>query len=281
MTGKICLVTGANSGIGKATTSGLARMGATVVMICRNREKGETVRAEIIAQSGNQSVDLMIADLASQQSIRQLATDFKRKYQQLHVLVNNAGGIFGRRVLTEDGLEQTFAVNHLAYFLLTSSLLELLQASAPSRIVNVTSEAQRAGIINFDDLQAENGYSAQRAYSQSKLANILFTYELARRLAGTGVTANVVHPGAVRTGFGSTASTSFRIVVKLLSPLMRNPEKGADTVVYLAASPEVEGVTGKYFSDRKERPSSKASYDLSTAMELWDVSEKLTEPAAS
>lgn len=277
MAGKICLITGANSGIGKATALGLAKLGATVVMVCRDRHRGETVQAEIKDQSGSKAVDLMLADLSSQAAICHLVQEFKANYQQLHVLINNAGGIFGARRVTVDGLEYTFAFNHLAYFLLTHLLLDMLKASAPARIVNLTSGAHHMATLNFGDLQGEKKYSGQRAYNQSKLANVLFTYGLARRLQGTGVTVNCVHPGIVKTQFGSTGSWGFRLLVRLLTPFMKNSQQAAETVIYLATSPEVEGVTGKYFVDGKEVQSSKQSYDEALAQRLWQVSAELTQ----
>jgi retinol dehydrogenase 14 len=194
---KVCLITGATSGIGKATAMGLARMGASVVMVGRDRGRGEAALAEVKGKSANASVDLMLADLSSQEDIRRLADEFKEAYPRLDVLVNNAGVIRSRRIRTADGIEMTFAVNHLAYFLLTNLLLDVLKASAPSRIVNVASGEQRNGTIDFDDLQGEMGYKGAKAYSQSKLATVLFTYELARKLEGTGVSANCLHPGVV------------------------------------------------------------------------------------
>ncbi|MFQ5793638.1 MAG: SDR family oxidoreductase [Candidatus Bipolaricaulia bacterium] len=248
MQGKTRIVTGANSGIGKATALGLAKLGVTVVMVCRNPRKGEAAMAEIKAQSGNESVDLMIADLSSQQSIRQLVADFTDRYQRLHVLINNAGLHLSRRFVTADGIETTFAVNHLASFLLTNLLLDVLKASAPARIVNVTSSAH-SRTMDFDNLQGEKQYNGMQTYTQSKLANILFTYELARRLEGTGVTVNCLHPGTVRSGLQRNLPRIFR----LLRLFFATPEKGAETSIYLASSPEVEGVSGKYFSD-KRRP---------------------------
>lgn len=277
MRGKVCLITGATSGIGQATAHALAQQGATVLLVARDPARGEATRAAIQAASGNDAVAVLLADLSSQASIRSLAAEVVARYPRLDVLVNNAGGLNGARTLTVDGLELTFAVNHLAYFLLTNLLLDTLKASAPSRIVNVTSEAQSNGRIHFDDLQGERGYSSMRAYSQSKLANILFTYELARRLAGTGVTANCVHPGVVRTGYGATGPAWMRGVIVAARPFMRTPEKGAETVVYLASAPEVEGVTGKYFADKRERRSSAVSYDPAVAARLWQVSEQLTK----
>lgn len=277
MKGKICLVTGANAGIGKTTALGLAKIGAAVVMVSRNQERGEAARAEIMAESENDAVDLMIADLSSQQSIRQLAEDFKTRYERLDVLVNNAGGIFGSPSLTVDGLEYTFALNHLSYFLLTNLLLERIKESSPARIVNVSSQAQADATINFDDLQSEQNYNARRVYGQSKLANILFTYELARRLDGVDVTTNALHPGVVRTNFGrESTSRAFALMMRLLGPFLASPEKGASTSIYLATAPGVEGVTGKYFIDKQEQKSNAESYDTAVAQRLWQVSEELT-----
>jgi len=281
MRDKVCAVTGANSGIGKATARGLAEMSANVIMICRSRERGQKARAEIIDKTGNRNIDLLIADLSSQRAIRHLAEEFKRNYARLDVLVNNAGGIFSPRRESVDGIEYTFALNHLAYFLLTNLLMGVLKASGHSRVVNVSSDAHSAGHINFEDLEGRKRYFAQRAYSQSKLANVLFTYELARRIRGDNVAVNAVHPGVVRTRFGSTASAPFRVVVTIARPFMRSPEKGAETVVYLASSSEVEGVTGKYFYDKKEMRSTKESYDLNVAKRLWEISEEMTGNSVS
>ncbi len=276
MQGKVCLVTGASSGLGFVTARGLARLGATVVMVCRNQQKGEAEQAEIKTASGNDKVDLLLADLSSQQSIRQLADEFKRKYDRLDVLVNCAGGVRGKRELTADGYEQTFALNHLGYFLLTNLLLDTLKASAPSRIVSVASEAQSFGRINFDDLMGAKKYSAWGAYGQSKLANVMFTYELARQLAGSGVTANAVHPGVVRSGFGGDFGGIIGLGMKLIRPFEITPERGAQTIIYLATSPEVEGVSGEYFSNKKPIKSKKQSYDVADQQRLWQVSEQLT-----
>jgi NAD(P)-dependent dehydrogenase (short-subunit alcohol dehydrogenase family) len=276
MQGKICLVTGSTSGIGRVTALELAKMGATVVLACRDKSKGEATRDEIKAQNSNASVDMLLADLSSQQSVRQLAQDFKDRYSRLEVLVNNAGGIFLRRSTTVDGLEQTFAVNHLAPFLLTNLLLDTLKASAPARVVTVASGAHQGATINFDDLQGEKRYNAMRAYGQSKLATILFTYELAKRLQGTNVTANCLHPGTVATSFGSDNGRVLSFLIKLALRTGISPEKGAETSIYLASSPEVEGVTGKYFSNCKEISSSKESYDESVSQRLWEVSSALT-----
>lgn len=276
MQGKVVIVTGANSGIGKETALALAKKGANVVMVCRSPERGRAAQLDIIAESGNHNVDLLIADLSSQQSIRDLADEFRAKYDRLDVLVNNAGGMFSQRHLTVDGLEYTFALNHLAYFLLTNLLLDMLKASAPARIVNVASAAERSGKIDFDDLQSEHNYRETAAYSTSKLANLMFTYELARRLRRTGVTVNAVHPGVVRTNFLNDSSWYLRIAAKPLIWFGRSPKKGAETVVYLASSPHVERMNGLYFHDKEVIHSSEPSYSERIARRLWDESADLT-----
>jgi len=276
MQGKICMVTGANSGIGKATALALAQMGATVVMVCRDRARGEEARSEITTKSKNNAVDLLQADLSSQQSIRQLVEHFKQRYTHLHVLINNAGAAFTGRRETVDGLEMTFAVNYLAPFLLTHLLLDVLKASAPARIVNVSSASHKSGYIQMDDLQGEKHNRSMRAYPQSKLAIVLFTYELARRLQGTGVTANCLDPGFVATNIGQTgASLPVRLLIKLIGSFGTSPEKGAKTSIYLASSPEVEGVTGKYFVKSLPKRSAAISYDESLQRQLWEQSAKL------
>lgn len=277
MQGKICLVTGANSGIGKATALGLAQQGATVVMVSRDAAKGAAARDELIAKSGNSAIELLLADLSSQQAIRQLAEDFKQRYAQLHVLINNAGGFYAKRRETPDGLEMTFAVNYLAPFLLTNLLLDTLKASAPARIVNVSSAAQQSNFIDMDDLQATARYSGWRAYGQSKLAEVLFTYELARRLQGTGVTANCLHPGFVASNFGqSNANPVMRTMMKLIfSNMGISTEEGAKTSLYLASSPDIEGVTGKYFVKSIPKRSAPLTYDESLQRELWEKSEQM------
>ena len=277
MSGKVCLITGGSSGIGKATALGLANQGANVVLVGRDRSRGEAARTEIVEKSGNELADLMLADLSSQASIRQLAEDFTSRYGRLHVLINNAGVFISKRTLTVDGIETTFAVNHLAPFLLTNLLLGVLKASAPARIVNVTSSGERSGTINFDDLQGEGRYSGFRAYNQSKLAMILFTYELAKRLEGTGVTVNCVHPGVVVTNLGRGSSGSFGLLLRLMRPFFSSPEKGAETSIYLASSPQVEGVSGKYFAKKAEARSSEQSYDEATGRRLWQVCAELTK----
>jgi NAD(P)-dependent dehydrogenase (short-subunit alcohol dehydrogenase family) len=276
MHGKICMVTGANSGIGKATALALAQMGATVVMVCRDRARGEEAQREITTQSRNSAVDLLQADLSSQQSIRQLVETFQQHYTHLHVLINNAGASESARRETVDGVEMTFAVNYLAPFLLTNLLLEVLKASASARIVNVSSAALASGSINMDDLQAKHHFSPMRAYGQSKLAIVLFTYALARRLQGTGVTANCLDPGFVRTNIGQRgASLPVRLLIKLIWSFGKSPAKGAQTSIYLAASPEVEGVTGHYFAKSMPRRSAASSYDESLQEQLWELSAQL------
>jgi NAD(P)-dependent dehydrogenase (short-subunit alcohol dehydrogenase family) len=275
MNEKICLVTGANSGIGKVTAKALAAGGASVIMVSRNRDKGEAARDEIVKETGAENVDLMIADFSDLSQIRRLAAAVKAKYPRLHTLVNNAGTFIHERTLTVDGYETTFAVNHLGYFLLTRELLDLLKSSAPARIVNVASDAHRRGHIHFDDLNLENGYGVWKAYAQSKLANVLFTYELARRLEGTGVTSNCLHPGVVGTNLFNSIGGLAGKFLRLFSPFMRTPEKGADTIIWLASSPEVENITGKYFADRKEQATIPESYDTAIAARLWEVSERM------
>jgi NAD(P)-dependent dehydrogenase (short-subunit alcohol dehydrogenase family) len=273
MAGKICMITGANSGIGLVTARELADRGAALVLVCRDRARGEAALAEIKARSGNDGVELMLCDLASQRSIREFAEEFKRTHDRLDVLVNNAGVYIRNRTVVEGNLETTFAVNHLAYFLLTNLLLDVIEPSASARIINVASGAHTYGRMDFDNLQGEKSYSGVRAYTNSKLANVLFTYELARRLKATSVTANCLHPGAVATSI-------FRALPKFVESLIKmmtlSPEKGAETSIHLAASPEVEGVTGKYFVKKTETRSSPESYNEDTARKLWTVSERLT-----
>ncbi len=277
MQGKVCMVTGANSGIGKATALGLAQMGATIVMVCRNQSKGEQAQNEIKEKSENDAIDLMLADLSSQESIYRLAENVQQHYQQLHVLINNAGVANLSRRETVGGLEMTFAVNYLAPFLLTNLLLDKLKTSAPARIVNVSSGSHQSGYIKMDDLELEKGYRLMRAYGQSKLALVLFTYELARRLQGAGVTANCLHPGFVATNIGQNGVGSVgRSIVKLIfSRLGISPEEGAKTSIYLASSPEIEGVTGKYFIKSIPVRSAPISYDETLQRQLWEVSAKL------
>ena len=274
MTGKTVLVTGGTGGIGLATAAGLAWLGARVGIVGRDAARTETA-AKQLRTSGGQ-VDVFVADLSSQREVRRLANEVLVSYPRLDVLVNNVGGYWATRHTTADGLERTFAVNHLAPFLLTNLLLDQLRVSAPARVVTVSSGAQAMGSIDFEDLQGERDYSGQRAYNQSKLANVMFTYELARRLAGSGVTANALHPGVVRTNFGREDSKGWmRLMLPVIRPFLKSPERGAATSVYLASSAEVEGVTGRYFANNKPKTSSKASQDTAAAARLWDVSASL------
>jgi retinol dehydrogenase-14 len=282
MAGKTVLITGGTSGIGKATAMGLAALGARVAITGRDPERAEAAAVVIRGATGNPGVDGFGADLSSQAEVRRLAAAILDTYPRLDVLVNNVGGSWATRHVTADGLEQTFAVNHLAAFLLTNLLLDRLKASAPARVVTVSSNAQARGQIDFEDLQGERNYSEHRAYPQSKLASVMFTYELARRLAGTGVTATVLHPGVVSTGFGAEdPSRIFKLIVPLYRPFMKTPRQGAATSIYLASSPAVDGVTGQYFAGRKPKPSNKASYDLAAATRLWQVSARLVGGAPS
>ena len=276
MGGKVCMVTGANSGIGKATALGLASLGATVVMVCRSQERGEAALAEIKQKSSNERIFLLLADLASQAAIRKLAEDFNKQFSALHVLINNAGIIQKKRQVTVDGLETQFAVNHLAPFLLTNLLLDTLKRSAPARIVIVTSDMHRGVSISFDDLQSVGSYRPVRVYSETKLANVLFTYELARKLKGTKVTANCLHPGMVATKLLADGIGIPRPLTSTTKLIGSSPEKGAKTSIYLAASPEVEGVSGKYFVKEKPVESSQISYDQNLAGRLWKQSAELT-----
>jgi NAD(P)-dependent dehydrogenase (short-subunit alcohol dehydrogenase family) len=275
------LVTGGTGGIGKATALGLARLGARVGITGRDAARAEAAAADIRTLSNNQAVDTFAADLSSQAEVRRLAREVLDRYPRLDVLVNNVGGFWAHRHLTADGLEHTFALNHLAPFLLTNLLLERLTASAPARVVTVSSGAHSMGRLNFDDLQGEHGYSGQQAYSASKLANVMFTYELARRMRGSGVTANVLHPGVVRTAFGAEdQSALLRMLIPLARPFMKTTAQGAETSIYLASSAEVEGVTGEYFANCKRKKSAKRSYDTAAAGRLWQVSSDLVHLAS-
>jgi NAD(P)-dependent dehydrogenase (short-subunit alcohol dehydrogenase family) len=279
---RTCLVTGATSGIGQETALGLAREGARVLIVGRDPARGEAARAEIAKRSGNDRIELLLADLASLREIARLAGEVRTRCPALHVLVNNAGVVNQRRVLTVDGFESTFAVNHLAYFALTLQLLDLLRASAPARIVSVASDAHRFGSIDWDDLQSERRYqglpvvSGMRVYGTSKLMNILFTRELARRLEGSGVTANSLHPGAVATRLGVDGSAASRIITPLLRPFMLSPAEGAKTSIHLAASPDVTGISGGYFTKMREARCSRPARDVDAARRLWQVSAELT-----
>jgi retinol dehydrogenase-14 len=251
-------------------------MGATVVITGRNEERGKRALQEIREESGNDGVELILADLTVQDEVRRLAEELRERHYQLEVLVNNAGLVLSERTETPDGIETQLAINHLAPFLLTNLLLDLLKESAPSRIVTVSSDAHRWAKIDLDDLQSRKRYRGMQVYGKTKLANIMFTYELAERLEGTGVTANCMHPGGVNTNFGNNQGGPMNLLFRLFKPFMRSPEQGADTLIYLASSPEVEGMTGKYLADRKVKAASDAAYDETTRKRLWEASEELT-----
>jgi retinol dehydrogenase-14 len=268
--GKVCIVTGSNSGIGKETAIGLTKKHAKVVNVVRNLEKGNKAKSEIIEKSGNNSVDLMVCDMSSMESIRRFAEKFLAKYKRLDVLINNAGAVFYKRQVTVDGFEQTLAVDYLAPFLLTNKLLPLLKNSAPSRIINISSGLQKSGKIDFTDLQSENKYGGMRAYANAKLMVIMFTYELARHLQQTGVTANVVLPGFVATNLGrNSGSRRQSLMFKLVRPFQISAQRAAETPIYLACSKEVENITGKCFSKLKEVSTAPTSYDQSLQNALW------------
>lgn len=276
MQGKIVLITGATSGIGKATARKLAAMGARLILVARNEEKLKSTITEISSATGNKELDYIPCDLSSMFEIRQMAKQFLQKFPHLDLLINNAGVIVPEYRRTVDGYEYTFALNHLGYFLTTGLLLEALLKHAPARIVSVSSVAHRWSDINFDDLMFERKYNPMKAYGQSKLANILFTRELALRLNGKGVTANCLHPGAVNSQFGSEFKGIFKAGMSLFRPFMISPNKGAETIVYLATSPEVEGVSGRYFARKRVAKTSDAAEDMEKARKLWEISEKLS-----
>jgi retinol dehydrogenase-14 len=276
MAGRVTLVTGASDGIGRATALGLARLGATVIMVCRDPHRGEAVRDVIRRSSGNPDVRVMPADLSSGAAIGALAGRFGTAHDRLHVLVNCAGVCVPERTLSVDGIELTFAVNHLAYFALTLLLIDRLRAGAPARIVNVTSAAEAMGVVDFEDLMSERRYRSLRAYNQSKLANVLFTYELARRLEGSGVTVNCLHPGLVRTKITRGMRGLGAAIAALERSFARTPAWGAEPVLYLACAPEVQGISGTYFIRKKAGRSSRRSHDSAVARRLWEVSEQLS-----
>src|SRR5829696_5937134 len=276
MGGKVVLITGGTSGIGKAAATALAGMGATVVITGRNEERGKRALQEIREESENDGVELILADLTVQDEVRRLAEELRERHNQLEVLVNNAGLVLSERTETPDGIETQLAINHLAPFLLTNLLLDLLKESAPSRIVTVSSEARRGAEIDFDDLQSERRYRAFRVYGMTKLANILFTYELAERLEGTRVVATCLHPGGVNTNIANNNRGLGTMIFRAFKPFMRTPEQGADTVVYLAVSPEAAKMTGRYLTDRKVVSSFQDPHDEVMQKRLWEVSEELT-----
>jgi NAD(P)-dependent dehydrogenase (short-subunit alcohol dehydrogenase family) len=286
---KICIVTGSNSGIGKETAIGLAKIGTTVVMVVRDQERGEKALKEIITQTGNNSVDLMICDLSSMDSIRRFTKEFKKKYDRLDVLINNAGALFNKREVTPEGFERTLAVNYLGPFLLVHELLDLLKKSAPSRIINVSSGLAKNGQVDLDDLQSEKSYVGTKAYSSmrtpvysnTKLMLMMFTYELARRLKGSGVTVNVLMPGFVATNLGkNSGSLSSSLMFKIVRPMQINAIKGAETSIYLASSDEVKDVSGKCFAKKKEVLTCSASYNEDLQKRLWSKTERMLGLAA-
>ncbi|MCL4435720.1 MAG: SDR family oxidoreductase [Thaumarchaeota archaeon] len=275
LNGKICLVTGATNGIGEVAARELAKQGAKVIIVGRSQKRCLDTATRIKEATGNQQVEYLVADLSVQKEVRQLAEEFKSRYKRLDILINNAGAIFNKRQETADGLEMTFALNHMSYFLITNLLLDTIRASAPSRIINTSSAGHQGAKIDFDDLQGKKKYGLMRAYGQSKLANILFTYELARQLDGSGVSVNALHPGFVKSGFGKNMSGIVGFFTGIIYLFGISPEKGAKTIVYLATSNEVENITGKYFVKQKAVPSSKESYDRDAAKRLWDISAQL------
>jgi NAD(P)-dependent dehydrogenase (short-subunit alcohol dehydrogenase family) len=276
MQGKVCMVTGATSGIGLITARALAGEGATLVAVGRNPERTAATVKHLTQETGNAAIDGLVADLSAQAQVRRLAQEFQERYGRLDVLVNNAGALFATRQFSIDGIEMTFALNHLGYFLLTHLLLDTLRGSAPARIVNVSSDAHRRGHMDFGDLQGQRRYGGWRAYAQSKLANVLFTYELARRLEGSGVTVNALHPGFVATRFGNNNRGLMALALRLLKLTAISPEDGAQTIIYLATAPAVEGVSGRYFVKQKAVQSSQESYDRHAAQRLWHISTELT-----
>jgi NAD(P)-dependent dehydrogenase (short-subunit alcohol dehydrogenase family) len=276
--GKLCMVTGATSGIGKATAMGLAKHGAAVVVVGRNENKCKATATWIKKRTKNPSVDFLVADLSDQTQIRELAAEFKRRHDRLHVLVNNAGARFMEYRKTWQGFEMSLALNHLAYFLLTHLLLDVLRASAPARIINISSGSQTSE-IDFENLSEWQSYDGRKAYSQSKLANMLFTLELAERLAGSGITVNAVNPGGVVSNFNKNNGWLYwlrHVAAHLKAGNLITPPVAAETNVYLATSPEVAGITGKYFYRKKMVPPSASARDKLAAGRLWQVSCELT-----
>jgi NAD(P)-dependent dehydrogenase (short-subunit alcohol dehydrogenase family) len=281
LTGRVCVITGATRGIGRATADGLAALGATLVLVCRRLEDGETVARELAQSHRAPRAEVVTADLSSQRSIREAADALRLRHQRIHVLVNNAGVIPRQRETTVDGLEMQFAVNHLAYFLLTNLLLEHLVEGAPSRVVNVSSGAHQGGVLDLGDLQSERRYDPVRVYGRTKLANVLFTYELASRHRASGVTANCLHAGVIATTLLSDFMNLPVVGGAIARTLGSSPDKGSAAILHLAASPEVAGVTGRYFVGERETRSSPASYDEALQQRLWDESARLTALATA
>lgn len=282
MSGKVVLITGATNGIGAETALQLARMNATVVVHGRSETRAKATVDRVIKETGNPNVNYLLADLSVMAQVRDLAAQFKRQYTRLDVLINNAGAVFMTREVTPDGCEMTFALNHLNYFLLTNLLLEMLKDTAAkygeARVINVSSDAHHGAQkgLNFDDLQSSKGFNGMGVYARSKLANILFSNELARRLEGTGVVSNALHPGLVRSGFGKNNNLAVKLAVTAVQVMGISPQKGAETSIYLASSPEVKGITGQYFRSSKPAATSAYAKDEAAARRLWDVSAELT-----
>ncbi|HEX5132731.1 MAG TPA: SDR family oxidoreductase [Candidatus Krumholzibacteria bacterium] len=276
MRDQVVIVTGASSGIGKASASGIAALGAHVVLVSRTESRGRRALDDIARAVPAASLDLLVADLSTIDAITALAHEFKRKYSRLDVLFNNAGLITNRRRVTPDGLELQFMVNYLAYYLLTGMLLDTLHASRPARIINMTSSSHSSGVINFDDLQLERHYRGWQAYANTKLMSMVYTYELARRLEGSGITANCLHPGVIRTGLMRNFSSVLHVAWTALGRFFKQPDDGAATPVYLASSPEVEGVTGTYFRYCRPFGTTEASHDPDVQRRLWEASERLS-----
>ena len=285
MNGKRVLITGATNGIGMQAALELAKMGAEVVIVGRAENKTRKVRSNLQALSGSSKIDMLVADLSSMDEIRRIAVEFRAKYDRLDVLLNNAGATFTEFQTSADGYEMTFALNHFSYYMLTNLLLGVLewtaQVEGEARIANVSSSAHRNGVpregLRLDNLRDRRGFSSFGSYGASKFANVLFTYELARRLEGSGVTANVLHPGFVRTGFGHNTNSVMSTLIKVLQRLIgRSPQKGAETLVYLASSPEVRGISGNYWKDKRQQDSSPMSYDREQQRRLWEFSAEAT-----
>ena len=276
MNGKVCLVTGSTDGIGKVSARVLAELGAKVIIVGRNPEKSAIVLAELKSISGNENIDLLMADLAVMQEVRDLAEQVISRYDRIDVLLNNAGGYFTKHEITSDGLEMTFALNHMSYFLLTNKLMELLKYSAPARIVNVSSDAHYGVDMEFENLNGEQEYKAWKAYQKSKLANVLFTYELLKKVPGN-ITVNCLHPGFVATNFGHNNGGFFGPVLKIAQRISAiDPEEGAKTSIFLCSAPEVKGVSGKYFYKCQPKISSRESRNMDTGKRLWQISSDIT-----
>ena len=275
MKNKTVLITGANSGIGKATATALAIQGANIVMLCRNKEKAEAAKKEIIEKTKNNNIEIIIADVSNLNDVRRAAKEFLEKNTKLDVLINNAGLIFGKRENSVDGIEATFATNHLGHFLLTNLLLDTIKNTPKARIIHLSSVAHTIAKPNWDDIENKKKYDFARVYAEAKLYTLMFSNELAKRLEGTGITSNAVHPGLVGSNFGATSKNWYEYVVKLVQPFLISNEKGAATSIYLASSPEVEKISGKYFSKKKTTSPSNASQNKESWKKLWDISEKM------